>query len=58
MEAFLLDPSGCLDVGRKSYLRVQQEFDPRFVAAQLLQLLSRDDLAKTLELASWRDGQN
>ena len=57
MESFLLDPPGCLDVGRKSYLRVQQEFDPRFVAAQLLQLLSRDDLVKTLELAARRDGQ-
>jgi glycosyltransferase involved in cell wall biosynthesis len=58
MESFLLDPPGCLKGGRKSYLRVQQEFDPRLVAAQLLQLLSRDDLAKTLELAARRDGQN
>jgi glycosyltransferase involved in cell wall biosynthesis len=57
MESFLLDPPLCLDVGRKSYLRVQLEFDPVFIAAQLLQLLGRDDLAKTLNVSAQRDAQ-
>jgi hypothetical protein len=57
MESFLLDPPLCLDVGRKSYLRVQREFDPVFIAAQLLQLLGRDDLAKTLNVSAQRNAQ-